>query len=173
MLPVAEVQRKMHRIRYGDLESVMNRARYDHEIGDVSAAIGGYIEALGQWLRFKYVERCGITTSTVVKDPEILVERLRSGEFLEAYEARLILAALKVCREPSFRAADILRSIVTSLLLDRINSDDPNVREICRREKHVMPLCIHCGQRQRKLPCHRCERDRARGARFRSEKAVM
>ncbi|WP_425397852.1 hypothetical protein [Aeoliella sp.] len=163
MSTTPEQVRKMHRLRYGDLESVMKRSKYDHECGDLSAAIGGYIEALGQWLRLKFVERAGISPCSVVKDPMVLVDRLHAVDFLEPYESRLIRAALMAVGDPSWRAADILRALVTTLLLDRINIDDPNVAELVRREKHVKPLCIHCGQRQSKLPCRQCERDRKRG----------
>lgn len=112
---------RSQRTTYGDLESVLSVAREEHKAGRLHNATAAYHEALSQWLRMKWFEASGKTTSSIV-DPRQFLRKLQSGLLLDRWAFAAIQVALSTPDVPTWRSVDVLAGIVNGFCVDRIDS---------------------------------------------------
>lgn len=118
-LIVPESMRLAQRHNYGNLCSVLDAAIEEHEAGRLMNAFAAYQEALGIWLRYKWIEKSG-NHRTGINEPERFLNKLQSGLHVDRFTKDVIHSAMKQPVEMNFRAVDIVAGIVGAVVLDRV-----------------------------------------------------
>lgn len=118
-LIVPESTRLAQRHSYGNLCSVLDAAVEEHESGRLMNAFAAYQEALGIWLRYKWVEKSG-NHRTGIKEPERFLNKLQSGLHIDRFTHKHIHNAMQQPAEMNYRAVDIVAGIVGAVVLDRV-----------------------------------------------------
>ncbi|WP_442484777.1 hypothetical protein [Aeoliella sp. SH292] len=116
---ISEAVRLSQRVSYGNLCNVLDAAVEEHEAGRLPNAFAMYQEAIGIWLRYKWVETSGNYRTGIV-EPERFLQKLNSGLHIDKFTKEHIQNAMRQPGVMTHRAVDIVAGIVGAVVLDRV-----------------------------------------------------